>query len=240
MRKALIFILCISMLLFAGCTPVDTEATETPAATTADVSPSPEATPAPSAEPSPTDIPTPTPTPSPTVAPTISPTPHPTQDLSAILGKWYSVSDAYMSIEFHADGTADFKGMSAECTGYEFDPHTKTGTVYLDDGGGPFPYDISITGSKLNMLGDVYIRTPHPNTAIVGTWYCTTDASLYIIFYSNGTADFHGSPAECTGYEFDPDTKTGSIFLDDGGGPFPYDISITGGKLNLLGDVYTR
>jgi hypothetical protein len=110
-----------------------------------------------------------------------------------------------------------------------------TGMVYLDDGGGPFPYDISITGGNLNLLGDVYSRSP-----IVGTWYKTGDHDTYIVFHANGTADFHGSPAECTGYEFNKGTMTGTIYLDDGGGPFPYDISIVGGKLNLLGDIYTH
>lgn len=156
MRKTLIIVLCVSLFLFAACAePADTQtaapsATETE--TAAAVSPAVTQTSTPA--PSPTEMPAP----SPTEEPTPSPTPQPTQDLTAILGTWYCTTDVTLSIEFHANGTADFHGSPAECTGYEFNPQTKKGTIYLDDGGGPFPYDISITGGKLNLLGEVYTR----------------------------------------------------------------------------------
>ncbi|MFA5676648.1 MAG: hypothetical protein WDA65_09040 [Christensenellales bacterium] len=238
MKKVLVIVMLITLFL-AACTVQNvkpTVPTATDIATAAPISPIiqessslPEPTvvlPASSApETAITQTPTPTPAPKPT----------PAKDLSAIKGMWYNIGDASLSIEFYTNGKADFHGSAAECTGYEFDTGAMKGTIWLDDGGGPFPYDLSIKSGNLKMLGDIYSRSP-----IVGMWYNAGDASLSIEFRTNGTADFHGSAAECTGYKFDKSTMKGTIWLDDGGGPFPYDISITSGSLHMLGDVYKR
>lgn len=226
MKKAVVIILFITIFLFTACSiQIKTEATATEATET---------------ETATADLPAATPAASPATEPTQSSTPHPTADLSAILGMWYRASDAQLYIEFHADGTADFHRSDSDCTGYGFDSYTMTGTIYLDDGGGSYPYGISIEGGSLILLDEAYARAPSWYPPIAGGWICTTDHSMYIVFYANETAYFYGSPAECTGYEFDEHTMKGKIYLDDGGGPYPYDISIAGGSLNLLGEVYAR
>lgn len=184
--------------------------------------------------------PKPKPEPSATPKPKPKPTPHPAPDYSAIEGVWYSTTDPGLSVDFHDNGTADFDGLSADCTGFEFDADALTGTMMIDEGGGPFPYEFSIESGSLHFLGDIFSRTPHPYTAIHGTWYNSSDSSQRVVFYTNGYAEIYGIDAECTGFTFDADSLTGTIWLDEGGGPFPYDLSIEGGSLHLLGEIFTR
>lgn len=184
--------------------------------------------------------PKPKPEPSATPKPKPKSTPHPAPDYSAIEGMWYSVSDPGLSVEFHDDGTTSFDGLSADCTGFEFDADALTGTMMIDEGGGSFPYEFSIESGSLHLLGDIFSRTLHPYTAIYGSWHSSSDPSQCVVFYTDGYAEIYGLDVECTDFTFDADSLTGTIWLDEGGGPFPYDFSIEGGSLHLLGDIFTR
>lgn len=266
MKKALLILLCVTMLLLAACSVQVKPQAATPAVketVTAAVSvlptelpklsPTPEQTVKQTIAPLPTVIKTPKPpvlhtpkptvllTPKPTFAlPTILFTPKPI-DFSAILGMWYNTGDHKQSVDFNKNGKAVFYGIQGDITGYEFDAGTMTGTMMIDEGSGvSYPFPFSIEGGYLHLIGEKFKRAPSWFHPVAGGWICTTDSDKYIVFYADGTAYLHWLSADCTGYEFNEHTMTGRVFIDDGGGPFPYDISITGGVLNMLGETYKR
>lgn len=265
MKKALIVLLCVTMLLLTACSAqVKTQATtpavkETAAAVSVlstdspKLSPTTDLTVKQTIAPKPTVLQTPKPTVIKTPKPPVIHTTKPTfvlptilhtakpKDLSAILGMWYNIGDHKQSVDFHSNGTAAFLGIQGDITGYEFDPDTLTGTMMIDEGSGiSYPFPFSIESGYLHLIGEKFKRAPSWFHAIAGGWICTTDPGKYIVFYADGTAYLHWLSADCTGYEFNEHTMTGRVFIDDGGGPYPYDISITGGVLNMLGETYTR